>query len=257
MKIIVPLLILFCVFHVNAQDCKTVQLHGFVKDTINKPGLYNLFIINKTVARGVFGKPDGSFSIDVNPGDSIYFSITGYHSIKMRVVADSSCRHEFKAYIDPSAYQKQEVIVRPVKTLTQLREERERLSQVETRMVTGFQSLQSPITALYQEFSRRERTKRKVAELEYQDDIERVVKELLRVYVSYDILTLEEDEFLDFVTFMNLNEQFLKTATDYQLILYIKEKYIYYRKIQSSEDYLYDPSDTETLEEDENQPDGK
>jgi hypothetical protein len=257
MKIIVPLLILCCVFQINAQDCKTVQLHGFVKDTINKPGLYNLFIINKTVARGVFGKPDGSFSIDVNPGDSIYFSITGYHSIKMRVVADSSCRHEFKAYIDPSEYQKQEVIVRPVKTLSQLREERERLSQVETRMVTGFQSLQSPITALYQEFSRRERTKRKVAELEYQDDIERVVKELLRVYVSYDILTLEEDEFLDFVTFMNLNEQFLKTATDYQLILYIKEKYIYYRKIQSSEDYLYDPSDTEALEEDEEQSDGK
>lgn len=257
MKILVPLIILFSVFQSNAQNCKTVQLHGFVKDTINKPGLYNLFIINKTVARGVFGKPDGSFSIDVNPGDSIYFSITGYHSIKMRVVADSTCKHEFKAYINPSEFQKPEVIVRPVKTLSQLREERERLSQVETRMVTGFQSLKSPITALYQEFSRRERTKRKVAELEYRDDIERVVKELLRIYVSYDILSLEEEEFLDFVTFMNLNEQFLKSASDYQLIMYIKEKYVYYRKIQSSEDYIYDPTDTEEIEEESGDDEGE
>jgi len=223
-----------------AQNCKEVNLWGGLKDTTaKKPGFYNVFIVNKSAGRGVFGKPDGTFSITVNPGDSLYFTVTGYETIKMKVIADSSCRHEFHTFLRLVEYKKDEVVVYPVKTLTQIKEERERLAQTETRIVTGYQSLQSPITALYQEFSRRERMKKKVAELQYQDQMEMVVKELLRVYVSYDILELEEEEFLDFIIFLNLNEEFLKNASDYDLIVYIKEKYIHFRQLRG--EYIYRP----------------
>ena len=222
-----------------AQSCKEVNLWGSLRDTTSRQGFYNLFIVNKTAGRGVFGKPDGTFSIAVNPGDSIYFTITGYETIKMKATADSTCRHEFRRYLKLIEFRKEEVVVYPVKTLTQIKEERERLAQTETRIVTGYQALESPITALYQEFSRRERMKQKVAELQYQDEMEQVVKELLRVYVSYDIIELNEEEFLDFIIFLNLNEDFLKNASDYDLIIYIKEKYIHFRQLRG--EYIYKP----------------
>ncbi len=239
-----PVLLVALVFWLGAfaQDCKWVNLHGSFKDTTSRQSFYNMFIVNKTAGRGVFGKPDGTFSIQVNPGDSIYFTISGYQTVKMQVTADHDCKHEFNRFINPLEYRKQEVVVYPIKSLNQIKEEREQLARVETRMVTGYAALKSPITALYQEFSRRERMKKKLAELEFQDNMEKVVKELIRVYVAYDIMDLEEEEFLDFIRFMNLNEEMLKNTTDYQLIMYIKEKYIHYRKLRGDDGYIYDPS---------------
>jgi hypothetical protein len=229
MKIVVALFFLSISAQLLAQNCKEVNLWGNLRDTTSRQGFYNLFIVNKTAGRGVFGKP----------GDSIYFTITGYETIKMKATADSTCRHEFRRYLKLIEFRKEEVVVYPVKTLTQIKEERERLAQTETRIVTGYQALESPITALYQEFSRRERMKQKVAELQYQDEMEQVVKELLRVYVSYDIIELNEEEFLDFIIFLNLNEDFLKNASDYDLIIYIKEKYIHFRQLRG--EYIYKP----------------
>lgn len=234
--------------HLTAQNCKTVNLFGSIRDTTSKPGFYNVFIVNQSAGRGVFGKPDGSFSLDVNPGDSVFFRISGYQTLKVKVLADSSCRHEFRAFIKPLEYKKEEVVVYPVKSLSQIKEERERLAKVETRLVTGLDALKSPITALYQEFSRRERMKKKVAELQFQDNMEQVVRELLRVYVSYDVIELSEEEFMEFIRFMNLNEAFLKTAGDYELIIYIKEKYIHFRQMRAGGNYIYNPQKTELID---------
>jgi hypothetical protein len=249
MKFVFFTVVLVISFVGRAQNCKFVNLYGSIKDTTAKQGFYNLFIVNKTASRGVFGKPDGTFSIQVNPGDSVFFRITGYQTLKIKVVADSSCQHEFRTIVSPLEYKKEEVVVFPIKPLSQLKEERERLAVVETRIVTGIDALKSPITALYQEFSRREKMKKKVAALEYQDNMNKVVKELLRVYIAYDVLELSETEFNDFIRFMNLNEDFLKSANDYQLIIYIKEKYIHFRQINSSGTYIYDPNQTEPVQD--------
>jgi hypothetical protein len=48
---------------------------------------------------------------------------------------------------------------------------------------------------------------------------------------------------------MNLNEALLKSANDYQLIIYIKEKYIQFRQIRGGGTYIYNPINTEPLEE--------
>ena len=57
-----------------------------------------------------------------------------------------------------------------------------------------------------------------------------MVKELLRLYVSFDIINLSEDEFDDFISFMNLDTDFLKTATEMELILFIKDKYDHFQR---------------------------
>jgi hypothetical protein len=92
-------------------------------------------------------------------------------------------------------------------------------------MVTGIEMMQSPITALYQVFSKKERNKRWIAEQQYKDNQRKVVQELLRLYVANDIINLTEDEFDDFISFLNINEEFLKTATEMELITFIQDKY--------------------------------
>ena len=87
---------------------------------------------------------------------------------------------------------------------------------------------QSPITALYQAFSKKEQNKRWVAEQEYKDDQRRIVKELLRTYVAYKVIELTEEEFDEFISFMNLNEAFLKTASEMDLITFIQDKFEHY-----------------------------
>jgi hypothetical protein len=119
--------------------------------------------------------------------------------------------------------------VRPLKSLEEIKEEREALAMRETRMVTGIEVMQSPITALYQAFSKKEQNKRWIAEQTYKDDQRKIVKELLRLYVAYDIINLSEDEFDQFISFLNINENFLKTATEMELITFIQDKYVHFR----------------------------
>jgi len=125
----------------------------------------------------------------------------------------------------------QEIVVRPLKTLEEIKEEREALALRETRTVTGVNVLQSPITALYQAFSKKEQNKRWIAEQQYKDDQRKIVKELLRLYVAFDIIELSEADFDEFITFLNLDEQFIKTASEMELILFIKDKYEHFKRM--------------------------
>jgi hypothetical protein len=97
-------------------------------------------------------------------------------------------------------------------------------------LVTGIDVLQSPITAIYQAFSKKEQNKKWIAEQEFKDDQRKVVKELLRLYISFDIISLTEDEFDDFISFLNLDTDFLKTASEMDLIIFIKDKYDHFRR---------------------------
>ena len=113
--------------------------------------------------------------------------------------------------------------------LEQIKEERASLAMRETKLVSGINILQSPITALYQAFSKKEQNKRWIAEQEYKDNQRKVVQELLRLYVAFDIINLSEEEFDDFISFLNIDSDFLKTATEMELIVYIKDKYDHFK----------------------------
>lgn len=214
-----------------SQECDKVLFNGRISDTIRPQGFYNLMVINRSTGQGVFGQPDGNFSVYANNGDTISLSVRGYKPVTTVIVADSNCQYKVNFYIEGKAQELSAVEVRPLKSLQQIKEERAALAMRETRMVTGLEMIQSPITALYQAFSKKEQSKRWVAQQEYKDDQRRIVKELLRNYVAYDIIELSDQEFDDFISFLNIDEDFLKTATEMELITFIKDKYEHYKTI--------------------------
>ena len=215
-----------------SQNCERVWLKGRVVDTLRTQSFYNLMVVNRTSGKGVFGQPDGSFAVYVNPGDSITLSVKGYHMIGFRVMPDSSCQQVAQLILMEKATEMEEVVIRPLKTLQEIKEERANLAQRETRTITGIEAFQSPITALYQRFSQKEQSKATVAAMEYKDSQEKILKELLRLYVAYDIIEMSDEEFDDFLAFLAIDPDFLKTASDIELITFIKDKYEHYNRIR-------------------------
>ncbi len=229
MKLIVATLLMILSGNLLAQQpCSKVWLRGKVEDTLNKHAFLNLMVVNTSNGKGVFGQPDGTFGVYINNNDSIVLSIKGYERYGFRVKGDSSCHFEIYAAVERKARQIDEVVIKPLKSIQEIKEERAALALRDTRTITGLEAFQSPITALYQRFSKKEQSKAAVAQKQYEDSKEQVVQELLKLYVSYDIIKLNNDDFIDFIRFMSIDENFLKTATDIELITFIKDKLEHY-----------------------------
>lgn len=227
-KALIQIFTLCILSQVYAQECEKVLFNGKVVDTLRPQSFYNLMVINKSTGQGVFGQPNGAFSVYVNAGDTVFLSVKSYPTLSTIVVADSNCQFKGIFYLKNKVQEVEQVVVRPLKSLEQIKEERSALAMRETRMVTGIEVLQSPITALYQAFSKKEQAKRWVAEQEHKDNQVRILKELLRNYVAYEIIELSDEEFEDFISFLNMDEDFLKTASEMELITFIKDKYEHY-----------------------------
>jgi hypothetical protein len=209
----------------TGQECEHVLFKGSVIDSLRPQSFYNLMIVNRTTGRGVFGQPNGTFSVYASDGDTIAMSVRGYPIIEVAIQADSNCQSGGTYYLVNKTLDFDPVVVTPLKSLKQIKEERAALAMRETRMVTGIEVLRSPITALYQAFSKTEKAKRWVAEQEFKDDQEEILKQLLQNYVAYDIIRLTDEEFDEFIAFLNVDITFLRTASEMELITLVKDKF--------------------------------
>ena len=107
---------------------------------------------------------------------------------------------------------------------------------------SGIDALTSPITFLYEQFNRLEQSKREVARLENEDRRRALLRELLGKYVDYDIVRLEPSEFERFLDFMDPGEAVLKALTQYEFILWTRERFTAFkasRQRMEDADYEY------------------
>ena len=207
------------------QTCTKVYVKGSVKDTLQYQPFYNLMIVNKTSGRGVFGQPDGTFQVYANLNDTISISVKSYGVYTFRVIGDSNCQMKLDKVLIGKEKMLQTVVIKPLKSVQQIKEERANLALKETHTVTGVNVLQSPITALYERFSKKAQQREKIAGLIYVDQQRKVLKELLRVYVAYEVIDLKDVEFDEFIVFLNISDDFLKTTSDLELIDFIRGKF--------------------------------
>ena len=110
--------------------------------------------------------------------------------------------------------------------------------------VSGVSAVESPITFLYEQFSKRERSKRLVAEMENEDRKRELLKELFEKYVDFEILELSDEEFDDFIDYMHVSDEFLQRSTQYDFILFVKDRFQSYQVLKRNlemqeEDYYY------------------
>jgi len=184
-------------------------------------------IVNRSTGEGRFGSSSGRFALEVASGDTLQFAAIGFRTVTRRVPEKdvefglSWSIHLTRIVIEVSTAE----VIAP-RDLGEIVRDIETLGYDEKEHRTsGIDALTSPITFLYEQFNRLERSKREVARLENEDRRRDLLRELLGKYVDYEIVDLEPVEFDAFVEFMDPGEAVLKALTQYEFILWTRERF--------------------------------
>jgi len=204
----------------------TIYVSGRVVDVIGR-GIPDLMIINRSTGRGVFGEGDGSYLIQLQHDDVLQFGALGYQSTTISF-KDST----LKAQYSYDAVLKRLQVNLPEAQVIAPRELREIIADIEELgynekdyKVSGVNAFESPITFLYETFSKREQSKRKSIELMNTDQRRELLKELFVKYVEYDIIQLDDDEFDSFIAFMDPGDEVLQYLSQYEFIMFTKDRF--------------------------------
>ena len=183
-------------------------------------------IINKRNNVGTFADAEGKFSIVARQSDSILFSTTGF-IIKKICLKDSLPKKQYNIEVPMQKlqYTLKEISVFATKDLNEIQKDINKLGVKKDYQATGASVIESPITALYERFSKYGKSKQKVAEWENEDLKRDVLKDLFRLYIKHDIIDLSSDEFDAFIKYLNFSDEFIQNASQFELTMAIKGKY--------------------------------
>jgi len=215
----------------NSSFAQRVFLFGKVFD-IEYPTipLQQLMVVNQQSQMGIFGNNDNSFQIQINKNDTLIISALGYARKKV-CLKDSATLTEFHINIGLSrlSYDLSEITVRRQRELRQISEDIKKLGyNKRDHKLTDVAAWESPITALYQAFSKREQSKRALAQMINNDNRRAVLKDLLYLYNLTELIKLHDSEYNDFIDYLNLNDQQMQAMSDYDLALFIRDRYLIY-----------------------------
>lgn len=217
--------------HVKSQN---ITVRASVRGNDPTLPVVGLMVVNKTTGLGFVSTEDQLFSIQADKSDTIMVTASGY-SVKKLCFKDSAMRDTFfvNVLLEKPFVSLKPVTIIPPRELEVIQKDIDKLGyKKEDYMVSGIDVLQSPITFLYQSFSRRERNKRVIAQKINDDNRRKLLKELFRKYVDNDIMNLDESQFDDFIDYINVSDEFLKNSSQYDFIMYVKRKYEMYKNIK-------------------------
>ena len=216
-----------------AQTNPLITVKGKIIDADGDWMMQNIMVINKRAGSGVFAEAGGNFNITLSRNDTIMFGATGYR-MKTLCFKDSILKHEyvvsvilFKLHVTLK-----EVEVFPLKSVKEIEKEISKIGVKKTNTYSNYTPMESPITYLYERFSKIEQSKRLVATMESEDRKRDALKDIFRLCIKYDIMSLSDTEFEDFIDYCKLTDNYIKTATMYELITTIKQKYERYSALK-------------------------
>jgi hypothetical protein len=189
-------------------QAQKIRIKGRVLEERGQP-VANSIVLNTHTQKGAYGMPDGHFVIECNKTDTLTITCLGYYSRQI-------C---FKDSVTKDVYY-------PTVDLLDSQKDIQSLGYNESDyMLSGINAAVSPITFLYQQLSKKEASKRVVAELKNEDRRRDLLKELFQIYVDYQIIDLTTEEFDDFITYLNVSDEFLIQSSQYEFLVFVKERF--------------------------------
>lgn len=230
MRIVLSVVFIASALLLRAQPGE-VKVKGRVVDAIDGKELVTMMAIDKKTGSGTFGDADGNFVLPMKKGDTLLVGAIGYETISFGIPKD------FEGNILEKTFFLEKLVVNlPLVEIISERDLEEIQREIEELgydkrdyVLSGVDAFSSPITFLYQSFSKRERSKRLVAEMVNEDRKRALLKELFKKYVDYDIIQLEDQDFEDFIDFCNVSDYFLKNSSQYDFLIYVKRRFSEYQ----------------------------
>ena len=227
--------VLFFLMGVNL-NAQQVKLTGKVIDEETGKGLPNAFVIDFRTNQGVFCDLQGNFNINIQKTDTLIASLSAYYMQKFSL-KDSVDKESYRIQVKlkMKTVQLRTFEAKAPKTFDQIIQEADKLEQQKQKSMDFVSAIESPITYLYMQFNRNEKSKRRIAELRRMDAKRDLVKEVFSKYMVSQILEVPEeetDEFINYANLLNILELF---ETEYDLVFYIKTKWFEYKRMKGKE----------------------
>jgi len=200
-------------------------------------------IINRTTGHGNISDTLGFFTVLVHQGDLISISAIGYFNRSFQVTDTlQTSSHIPVLELTPRSYPIDQVNVNPLGSYQQFRQKVLELKLPEpehkinpifvetleragdTMNVTGPVSLGSPITAIYDLLSKEGKSKRRLAEIRKQEELERMLSPKYNRQLVGRLTGLEGIELSEFMLFCNFDPGFLLGSTDYMIAEAVLQK---------------------------------
>lgn len=210
----------------------SIYVSGVVMDEQGM-GLGDLMVVNRSTGQGIFGEADGSFLVKIKKGDALQFGAFGFNSYRISF-KDSAYQPQYEVNIRLKRLQIElaEAQVIAPRELRDIIADIEELGYNEKDYkVSGVDAFSSPITFLYETFSKREQSKREAFALENRDQRRDLLKELFIKYVEYDIIQLNDEEFDDFIAYVDPGDAVLQRWSQYEFIMYVKDRFVDFKSI--------------------------
>jgi hypothetical protein len=216
--------LLFCLQHVNAQ----VKVSGMVADADNRSGIPGVTIINKSTRGGTVTNESGRFSIDAMPGDSLEFSMLSFYRKELSVPTTSMF---INVYLSRRIFGLQEVNIRArdhhSDSLAIRDEYGKYFNYHKPRAMDVLKTLPSnPITALtYLVPSKARKRKEHFQEQLVYWEKEKFIDYRYNPEVVERMTKLNGNDLDSFMHRFRPGYQFIQEASEYDLLLYIKQSY--------------------------------
>lgn len=210
---------------VNAQE-SLIRVKGRVLEERGQP-VPNSIVLNTRTKKGAFGLPDGSFVIECNKSDTLTVTCLGYYARQI-CFKDSIQKLVYypRIFLNERTYSYSTLNIFAPRDLEDIQKDIQSLGyNEEDYMLSGINAVVSPITFLYQQLSKKEASKRIVVELENDDRRRDLLKELFTIYVDYKIIELSTEDFDDFISYLNVSDEFMKSSSQYEFLIFVKDRF--------------------------------
>lgn len=223
--------LLFLLQHAKAQQ---VRVSGMIAESDNRTGMPGVTIINKVSRMGTVSNESGRFAIDAMPGDTLEFSILGYYKKNINVPTTSMF---INVYLTRQVIGLSEVHVigkgdHTRDSLATREEYGKYFNYHKPGAVDVLKTLPSnPITALtYLVPSKTRKRKEHFQEQLVYWEKEKYIDNRYSPELVERMTKLSGDELDSFMLRYRPGYQFLQDATDYDLMLFIKDSYKHYQQ---------------------------
>jgi hypothetical protein len=238
-----------------AQETETTipqRVSGYIYNDNSKQPLPNVNIINTNKVRGAMSDAKGYFEIDVQPNDTLHFSLLGFQSLRIRVTNDWIKNKITRIQLTEKAIALEEVVIAPFNLTGYLEVDSKLIPTKEnyrysiSGLTQGYEageyapnafgkvlgSIFNPADMLYNFFGKNGKELKKLKDMKKDDTIRNLLESKYDRETLAVLLGISKDEIPEILQRCNYSDSFIQSANDLQILDAISGCYEQYKVLK-------------------------
>ena len=223
------LLFLFTVLLASFQGMTQVSVRGKVSDSVSKAVLSPVSIENLRTHQGCFSNAKGEFTIEAELGDFLIFTHVGYNRkvVSLKVADDAK---DLKVYMTVKTTSLKQVTIKRGPTEYQKDSANRADIYKDAFEYQQQKSAFSPVTTIYQKFSKKYKNLRKFQEQIVDNEKQKFIDTRYTAELTTKMTQLEGDDLASFMNQYPMDYEYARVATELEIKMWIKYNFQDYLK---------------------------